>query len=174
MSGANSGVFKTTSKFTVTATQAQQCHWNRYKAPLCLLNHLKTWTTTRWELEHWSVKAESNHWEPNLTNFRFSRLSSVIVDILSNVHYYLIDLIDCELMACQIFLNVELVKWWNGRFIQIIVLPLWAWHKISTLTCFVKISLFPNNIFGRFQDQSQFRIFSPNKTAKFFSLLWGK
>ena len=25
-------------------------------AHLCLINHVRTWTTTRWELEHWSVQ----------------------------------------------------------------------------------------------------------------------
>ena len=47
---------KTTNKFTATAPYAQQCQWNRFKAPLFLLNHLKTWTTTVLELEHWSLQ----------------------------------------------------------------------------------------------------------------------
>ena len=39
-----------------SAPQAQQCQWNQYIFPFCLLNHMKTWNTTSWELEHWSVQ----------------------------------------------------------------------------------------------------------------------
>ena len=36
--------------------RANRYYQSRYKTPCCLLNQMKTWTTTRWELEHRSVQ----------------------------------------------------------------------------------------------------------------------
>ena len=68
---------------------------------------LRLGTSLGGNLEAEVYKAESNHWEPNLTKLRFSWLGSVSIDILSNVPSYLIDLIDYELMTCQ-----SLVHFW--------------------------------------------------------------
>ena len=40
----------------VLIRRANRYQWSRYKAPCHLLNQKETWTTTRWELEHRSVK----------------------------------------------------------------------------------------------------------------------
>ena len=50
-------------------------------------------------------KAESNHWQTNLTKIRFYWLSSLRIDILSNDPSFLMDLIYYKLMTCQMLVH---------------------------------------------------------------------
>ena len=104
-------------------------------------------TSTKWK----PIQLSYCHVERNLANFV----------ILTKFTY------DFFIMHIFVAYNGEMVKywnvkWWNGRFIQLIVLPLWAWHKNIHSYLFCRNGLIPKSGFWRIQDQSDFRIIIPN------------
>ena len=66
--------------------RANRYQWSQYNAPCCLLNHMETWTTTRWELEHRSVQGGieplrlKSHQAFNMIQIVFSMLSVTYIN----------------------------------------------------------------------------------------------
>ena len=147
-----------------TASQAHQCHWNRYKAPACLLNHTKTWTTTRWKLEHWNVQGgikplRTKYHQAYIFLIKFSYMIWYSCQKSSreepsqlwffHVARNLANYISIKLLYQFLIVCMFVVFKINfSRLIQLIVLPLWDWNKIFTPICFFWNGLIPKSDSG--------------------------